>query len=272
MQGLSAHAHAVASCVLGKGSEHDRAHPDAHLGTGAAGAASEGAAMRRLACACEMVWGGLPGERLLQLEHLASALVARLHAGIAGGPQLAGGASPPGVTSPPCTVSRLGCPLRCLEHLLLESPGMRCQLAAFVESFGGEAEAEAATEAGDVGGAGGAGGASADGGKTHPPGGQASDVRLRGAVRARLEARHGGLDAAAVVEEAGWCFDAAHAARMELMTRRAPDPAAFAGGGIAPSVYSSLCARLLPTTYHLLSSAHCPLPATRHLLLTAYEL
>ena len=268
MQGLSAHAHAVASCVLGKGSEHDRAHPDAHLGTGAAGAASEGAAMRRLACACEMVWGGLPGERLLQLEHLASALVARLHAGIAGGPQLAGGASPPGVTSPPCTVSRLGCPLRCLEHLLLESPGMRCQLAAFVESFGGEAEAEA----GDVGGAGGAGGASADGGKTHPPGGQASDVRLRGAVRARLEARHGGLDAAAVVEEAGWCFDAAHAARMELMARRAPDPAAFAGGGIAPSVYSSLCARLLPTTYHLLSSAHCPLPATRHLLLTAYEL
>jgi hypothetical protein len=81
-------------------------------------------------------------------------------------------------------------------------------------------------------------------------------------VRARLEARHGALDAAAVVEEAGWCFDAAHAARMERMTRRAPDPAAFAGGGIAPSVYSSLCAPTccpLPTT-------HCPSPTPRNSL------
>ena len=265
MQGLSAHAHAVVSSLLGKGGEHDRAHPaDADADADDAEAASEGAARRRLACACEMVWGGLPGGGLLQLEHLASALVARLHAGIAGGSQVAGGGTP-GATRP-CPVPRLGCPLRCLEHLLLESPGMRCQLAAFVDSFGDEAEAEAEAEAG------GAVGTSADGGKTHPPGGQAADARLRAAVRARLETRHGILDGAAVVEEAGWCFDAAHAARMELMARRAPDPAAFAGGGIAPSVYSSLCARLLPTTYHLLSSAHCPLPATRHLLLTAYEL
>ena len=264
MQGLSAHAHAVVSCLLGKGGEHDRAHPaDADAGADdAVAAASEGAARRRLACACEMVWGGLPGGRLLQLEHLASALVARLHAGIAGGSQVAGG-STPGATGP-CTVPRLGCALRCLDHLLLESPGMRCQLAAFVDSFGAEAEAEAEAEAV---GAVGAVGTSADDGKTHPPGGQAADARLRAEVRARLETRHGTLDGAAVVEEAGWCFDAAHAARMEQMTRRAPDPAAFAGGGIAPSVYSSLCARLLPTTYYPRPTTHYTLPAIYYSLL-----
>ena len=256
MQGLPAHAHAVVSCLLGKGGEHDRAHPeeaeeevkeeaeeeaeeeaDAAAAASGAARASEAAAMRRLACACEMVWGGAPGERLLQLEHVAAALVARLHVGlhggIAAGPQGTDGAAP-GVTRP-SSARRLGCALRCLEHVLLESPGMRCQLAAFVDSFGGEA--------GDEAEAGGVGGASADEGMGQPPpGGKAADARLREVMRARLEARHGALDAAAVVEEAGWCFDPNHAARMEAMARRAPDPAAFAGGGIAPSVYSSLCA------------------------------
>lgn len=278
MQGLPAHAHAVVSCLLGKGGEHDRAHPeaaeeevkgeaDAAAAASEEARASEAAAMRRLACACEMVWGGAPGERLLQLEHVAAALVARLHvglhaglhAGIATGPQVTDGAAP-GVTSP-STARRLGCALRCLEHVLLESPGMRGQLAAFVDSFGVEAEDEAE--------AGGAGGTSADDGMTQPPGGQAADARLREVVRARLEARHGALDAAAVVEEAGWCFDPNHAARMEAMARRAPDPAAFAGGGIAPSVYSSLCAACCPlqppttadpppTTRH--PPSNCPLP------------
>ena len=278
MQGLPAHAHAVVSCLLGKGGEHDRAHPEeaaekvkeeadaaaaaseaASEEASEAARASEAAAMRRLACACEMVWGGAPGERLLQLEHVAAALVARLHAGlhagVAAGPQGTDGAAP-GVTSP-ISARRLGCALRCLEHVLLEAPGMRCQLAAFVDSFGGEVEDEAE--------AGGAGGTSADEGMPQPPpGGQAADARLREVVRARLEARHGALDAAAVVEEAGWCFDPNHAARMEAMARRAPDPAAFAGGGIAPSVYSSLCA---PPAAHFFPPpplTHRPLPATHY--------
>ena len=275
MQGLSAHAHAVVSCLLGQGREHDQAHPEQAEGdveeeAGAAAAASEearaseAAAMRRLACACEMVWGGAPGARLLQLEHVAAALVARLHAGLhaglhggmVAGSQGTDGAAP-GVASA-SSARRLGCALRCLAHVLLESPGMRGQLAAFVASFGGEAEDEAE--------AGGAGGASADEGMGQPPpGGQAADARLREVVRARLEARHGALDAAAVVEEARWCFEPHHAARMEAMARRAPDPAAFAGGGIAPSVYSSLCA---PPAAHSYPPppplTHRPLPATHH--------
>ena len=65
VQGLAAHALAVARYLLGKGAEHDRAHPAASASAAAAdGAASEAAATRRLACVCEMLWSGLPGEEL----------------------------------------------------------------------------------------------------------------------------------------------------------------------------------------------------------------
>ena len=130
-----------------------------------------------------------------------------------------------------------------LDDLELVVPGFGAAAIQADEQPVDEREARTDAQTGNEAEAGGAGGASADDGMGQPPpGGQAADARLREVVRARLEARHGALDAAAVVEEARWCFEPHHAARMEAMARRAPDPAAFAGGGIAPSVYSSLCA------------------------------